>query len=199
SPRLIHPIQARGLRARVRVQRVWLSWNVPARAMESALSVASSAPTAVLANRCTLPLASRGSEQRFARTAVGALLATLSALSIARAGTFHDSHTLWTRTLARNPRAWIGWLNLGEEELKAGRPAEAQVRFEQALAIDSTLHEGWNNLGAARMNQGDLGDAIQEFKKALVLHPSDLTAFENLGRAYLLSGRLPEAIDVLRR
>ncbi len=122
----------------------------------------------------------------------------LGGLTFERAMVFHDSTTLWSDTLRRNPQAWIAWNNLGRITLDAGHPEHAEPMLRRAIAIDDQQHEPWNNLGICLMDRGQARQAIAAFERAIALHPTGLSERENLGRAWLVEGDFERAVAVLR-
>jgi tetratricopeptide (TPR) repeat protein len=53
-----------------------------------------------------------------------------------------------------------------------GKAAEAQVRFEKAIAADPTMADAWFQLGMALVNQGKLPEAKKPFEEYLKLAPT---------------------------
>jgi len=125
------------------------------------------------------------------------LVVAFGGIAADRVRAFHDSSALWTDTLARNPKAWLAWNNLGRITLDSGRPDEAETMLRRAIQIDDRQHEPWNNLGICLMSRGRTDEALAAFRRAIALHPTGVSARENLGRALLLHGDWPEAVTVL--
>jgi protein O-mannosyl-transferase len=125
-----------------------------------------------------------------------ALICTLGALTWAQSGSYRDSVTLYTTTLARNPGAWMAHNNLGEDLAKSGHTAEAVSHYEAALRIRPDAPEPNNNLGNILAKEpGRLQDAIEHFRTALRVKPNYADAHTNLGNALLSEpGHLEDAI-----
>jgi len=134
----------------------------------------------------------------FARRIGGALAAlVLVALAIeshSYARLYRDSETLWTYTLAHNPRAWPAHNNLGKIRQAAGQFDAAIAEYEQALQIEPGYPEAHYNLGLALEQTGRVPEAIDQYRQALQLKPDYAKAHNDLGNALLLTGRLPEAV-----
>ncbi|MBM4028118.1 MAG: tetratricopeptide repeat protein, partial [Planctomycetes bacterium] len=87
---------------------------------------------------------------------------------------------------------------LGTELLKAGKPAEAVVQFQQAIAADPTHAGAHNNLGLAYERLGR-EDAQAQFERALQLQPDFTHAHFNLARILMQKGRNADAVAALQR
>lgn len=77
----------------------------------------------------------------------------------------------------------------------AGKLAEAQDLYVEALKLEPSAGAGWNNLGLVFMKQGKAMEAAEAFKQAADRLPGDPRPYENLG---LLYGERSHAEDSLR-
>ena len=77
--------------------------------------------------------------------------------------------------------------------------AEAEERFEAAVAADGSLANAWNGLGWARFNQGKPKEAAEAFTRAAELDPKHSAALNGLGWIAKGDGRVDEAIGFWRR
>jgi len=66
--------------------------------------------------------------------------------------------------------------------IKVGLWREAELRFQQALELDSQMAIYHNNLGVALEAQGRTDEALAEYESALKLDPTNQEIYENLTR-----------------
>jgi Flp pilus assembly protein TadD len=85
--------------------------------------------------------------------------------------------------------------NQGVQLMRAKKFAEAQVRFEQALAENPNFAEAHNNLGYSLRKQGsqNYSKALEHYNKAIQLKPNLAEAYEYRGVLFLKMGRKVEA------
>jgi protein O-mannosyl-transferase len=108
---------------------------------------------------------------------------------------WHDSETLWTRTLICTSRNFMAHNNLGFALVQAGQPQEAIVHYEKSLKINPDYSEAHFNMGCALVQVGRFDDAIMYLHEALRLKPNYPNVYNNLGNIMLSQGHLKEAID----
>jgi Flp pilus assembly protein TadD len=133
-----------------------------------------------------------------ARTAVVAVLATLAWASSRQSEMYATDETLWLATLAKNPACWMAYDNLGDDLLKAGRPAEAVQQYRRAVDLNPGDIESRNDLGIALMRAGTADEATAQFKRVLESDTANAEAHNNLGSLYSAQGRLVEAVAEYR-
>ena len=83
----------------------------------------------------------------------GVLLAALGVLSWRQCRMYSDGETLWRATLARNPRCWLAYDNLGVTLLEKGHLDQALEQYRKAMEINPDDKDVHNNLGAALFNR----------------------------------------------
>jgi tetratricopeptide (TPR) repeat protein len=127
--------------------------------------------------------------------AIGAIvpIGVLAALSWRQSAVYRDSYSLWSDTVARNPRAWIARVNLGVELMAAGRAEEALAHYGAALELRPGAPEIQTNLGAALLQLGRPAEAVPLLEAAVRGNPQMAEAHNSLGLALAGSGRLAEA------
>lgn len=128
--------------------------------------------------------------QHFAATAAGYL-----AVAYTRQGKLELAAQQAQAQVSWSPEDVGGWINLGQAQLAAGKPADARQSLERALALDPARPEVSNNLGSAYYRLGDYTRAAAAFQRALAMRGDYLAASDNLG---LTKRRLAE-IELLER
>jgi tetratricopeptide (TPR) repeat protein len=86
-----------------------------------------------------------------------------------------------------------------EKDLRAGRFAEAERKYQQALASDQNNVVILSSLAATQAEQGNLAQAEQTLGLALARDPNDAFSLFVLGRVRLEQGRADEAMTALSR
>jgi len=134
--------------------------------------------------------------ERAGVVAAGLVLVVLGGLTWQRSSYFTSQEVLWTRTLERNPGAWMADINLGLVYAGAGRFDEAAERFRKALATEHVQHDKARyNLGWVLERQGDIAGARAQYEQAIELNPVNADARNNLGLILVNEGRLDEATE----
>jgi protein O-mannosyl-transferase len=110
------------------------------------------------------------------------------------AGSFESDEALWTRTLLRNPQAWMAHIDLGRDQFQAGRLQPAISEYDLALGIRPDLPEAYYNRGSTYLRMGRLPEAERDLEMAIHLQPDSPDAQTNLGNALARSGDLLAAI-----
>lgn len=81
---------------------------------------------------------------------------------------------------------------------RAGRLAEAEACYRQAIAASPGHADAHANLGVALKGLGRLDDAVAAYGEALRIKPDHAAALANLGNALMALGRPTEAADAYR-
>ena len=87
---------------------------------------------------------------------------------------FIDQKTLWTFTIAHNPRAFSAFNNLGSIMLKEKRTADALKLFDEALKLDPDYFEAHYNRGLSLDRLERPKEAQEEYRKAVLLSPKNM-------------------------
>jgi len=116
---------------------------------------------------------------------LGLLLGALGFLSWRQSAEYRDHYSLYGATLERNPDCWMAHHNLGVVLVNAGRPAEAIVHYQRALALRANYVEAYTNLGFALTQLGRVDEARAALEQALRLKPDYAEAHNNLGNVCL--------------
>jgi len=93
----------------------------------------------------------------------------------------------------------ITFYNLGTLYMKAGRPSQAGLAFEQALKLQPDNSESANSLGALLAQSGDVPGAIERFRAALQIKPDFPDALNNLGFALFQTGQADQAYELYQK
>ena len=126
---------------------------------------------------------------------VGALiLISLGSLSWRQSASYSDIETLWRTTIARNPRSWMAYTNLGVAHLEKGEIDAAITNSRKALELYPDYAEAHYNLGNALLKNGELDEALAQCQEAVALTPNDPDSQVALGNALLAKHHVDEAI-----
>jgi Flp pilus assembly protein TadD len=111
-----------------------------------------------------------------------------------RSFVYASDERLWRDNVAKNPHAWLAWLNLGLNRYWAGDPDIAVGYFEEALRIDPDVADTHSGLGIALLQLGRTQEAVLHLEQAVRIDPDDADAHNALALALLRLGRAQEAI-----
>ncbi len=127
--------------------------------------------------------------------ALGALApaGVLAVLTWQQCAIYRNSDSLWSDTVARNPRAWIAHVNLGVELLAAGRADAAIAHYRAALELRPGAAEIQTNLGGALLKLGRVEEAVAPLEAAVRAKPEMADAQNSLGLALAGVARWAEA------
>jgi tetratricopeptide (TPR) repeat protein len=101
--------------------------------------------------------------------AVAMILVALGGLTIRQAALWHDSETLWSRTIAVTGENHVARVNLGQTFLDQGRTEEAAVQFREAVRIQQNDPAAHLNLGNCERRQKNYLRALLEDQAVLRL------------------------------
>jgi protein O-mannosyl-transferase len=122
------------------------------------------------------------------------LLAGLAALTRDQTTMYQNNTALWQATVARNPRAVMAWLNLGDVLSWNHRYAESIAAYREALRLRPDDADGHNDLGNVLTLAGDPDAGVVELQRAVALRPDSAVMHNGLGVALRAAGRREEAI-----
>jgi len=123
---------------------------------------------------------------------VAAILAC-TGLSVAQAGYWRDSRTLFGRAVAVTRDKPLAHYNLGLALDLQGRPAEALGHYREALRLRPEFAEAHVGLGIVLTKNRRFADAERHFQEASRLPPGSFDARANLGNVLAAQGRYEEA------
>ncbi len=92
------------------------------------------------------------------------------------------------------PTVAAGHNLLASKYLQAGRQADAQAQFEEAIRLDPRDAEAQSNLGTLLQAQGRLAEGMQHLRTAVQMKPKNDAVHFNLGNALLAAGQADAAM-----
>jgi tetratricopeptide (TPR) repeat protein len=153
-----------------------------------------------------------GGWRTVAMAVAGALVLACALLTFRQTLIYHDEETLWRDTLAKNPKAWVAYGNLGGLLVKkamamppgadsaalldeAGRCCEEALRdMDQALAPKSYYAETYANRGIIYGAVNRYAEAIRDLDRAIALQPGNAEMYVNRGDIHAAANCYAEAI-----
>lgn len=134
--------------------------------------------------------------RRWVAIAAVPVLLVLGILTYRQVGCWHDSESLWRRTLALTQGNYVAHDTLGIILFDRGQTEEAAVQFRASLAIRPDDLPATEGLGTYEQGRGNLPGAIRLYQK-VGTYAADknlrATAYGNLGSAYRQLGELGQA------
>lgn len=124
------------------------------------------------------------------------LLLPFVALSIAsfqRAAVWHDSLTLWSDAVAKEPDSYKAWEVLAGVYDASGNKVEARRAYERGYKLNPLNAETLQGLGDLYTDAGELDQGYILLKKLLKLRPTYVTGWASLGNNYMKRGNYDEA------
>ena len=93
----------------------------------------------------------------------------------------------------------VALLTRADQSMRAGRPAEALLPLQQAVALQPSNSAIRHDLGSVCLQTGRLAEAVAEFQAALTLNPRFALASLHLGMALQAQDDAPAALAAYRR
>jgi len=112
---------------------------------------------------------------------------------------FAEAAACYEKVVARDPRDWEIWNNLGNARRAAGDRGGAVAALAEAQRLRPELPAIHYNLGVSLAEAGRLEDAVRAFAETARLAPDNPGALLELGRALRHLGRHQEALPPLAR
>jgi tetratricopeptide (TPR) repeat protein len=140
-------------------------------------------------------LLARWSTSRLAFAPATLVIVLLGYLTWHQGPLYQDKETLWRKTIAANPTAWIAHNNLGWTLEPQGKLEEAEHLYREALRLKPDVVEPNNNLANVLVKLGRTTEALPYYLEALKLNPNVAATYFNLGRALGLLNRDNEAVQ----
>ena len=119
-------------------------------------------------------------------------------VTMARLGKPEEARADYQKALDLDPNCPSAHFNLAVAFVQAGKFAEAESHYRQALLGKRTA-ETYNGLGYVLARQGRPDEAVAEFRKAIDADAKFTPAYNNLAEALVQQGKLEEAEQYYRR
>lgn len=123
------------------------------------------------------------------------LVGLLSVFTWVRCHAYRNPEALYRDTIAKNPKAWMAYSNLGTLLASQGKFDEAIQHCYEALRINPTHPWIHGALGNALAEQGRVDEAVPHFYEAVRLKPDFAEAHNDLGLGLKRQNRVDEAIS----
>jgi Flp pilus assembly protein TadD len=136
--------------------------------------------------------------RKFAWPAAVIVISILSILSFKRAQVFSTQESLLRDTLAKNPKAWPVYNDLGAILFSRGKIAEAAGNFKTSMELNPNEPESLSNLALMDLLQGHYQAAAEEYREAIHMKPDSVALHENMANALQNLGKFDEAIGHLK-
>ena len=136
------------------------------------------------------------------RGVAAATLLLFAALTARQATIYHGLESLWTDTLAKNPRCAAAHFHLGKLRMAQGRHAEAARLFADAerLEVDSAEDDITATLlGNALVRAGQPDEAAAHFERAIEKNPVNVEALNSLANHFSRLGQPKRSVPLYRR
>ncbi|MBC8207063.1 MAG: tetratricopeptide repeat protein [Kiritimatiellaeota bacterium] len=132
-------------------------------------------------------------------TAAAAVLTLLAVTAHRQTRYWHDSVSLWTRTLTCTEGNCLAQNNLGGLLGQKGQFKQAILHFEKALEINPDFADPSYNLGVILGSQGQFDKAIPHLEKALAINPNNAEWHCTLGIVFTKQTNFVAAIRQYER
>jgi tetratricopeptide (TPR) repeat protein len=136
---------------------------------------------------------------RLVPAAAALVLVLLAVRTRAQIGTWHDSVTVWTQSLAVEEHNPAAHNNLAFVLDDRGETAAAIGHLERALVLRPDYLTARVRLGNILLAQGRLDEARQQFAAAVAIDPTSVAALTNLGKVLTDQGHPADAIPLHER
>ncbi len=123
-----------------------------------------------------------------------AVVGIFGLLTWQQASVYEDIETLWKDTLAKNPKSWLAYNNLGEYYLNNDRLDEAFELFNQALQYSRFLG-AYSNRAVVYLQREQYDLALNDLNHVLNIAPHYADAAYNRGNVYAALGQYDQAIQ----
>lgn len=118
--------------------------------------------------------------------------------TVAEIRTWKDSRTLWSTTLAGNPRSWMAHYQMGLEFMNSGNFAKAADEFKSCMEIQPDYPYAFYMHGQALLEMGKPAEALDSYGRAVQLAPRFPDTYNDMGVALAKMGRNAEALERYR-
>lgn len=128
-----------------------------------------------------------------------AVVAASAVVTAVRNRDYRDAIAIWSYTVAHAPPHSRAFTNLGSAYVAAGRPAEALMPLDRALALNPADYSAQRNRALALLALGRADEAAVIFTALPAREPGEAAEYFELGNAYAREGKFPEAATAYTR
>ncbi len=128
-----------------------------------------------------------------------AVVAASAVVTAVRNRDYRDAIAIWSDTVAHAPPHSRAFTNLGSAYVAAGRPAEALMPLDRALALNPADYSAQRNRALALLALGRADEAAVIFTALPAREPGEAAEYFELGNAYAREGKFPEAATAYTR
>jgi tetratricopeptide (TPR) repeat protein len=122
------------------------------------------------------------------------VLVVLGMLNWQQGSIYRDAETLYRDTIAKNPKSWIAYANLGAYLESQGNLSEAIAYYAKALEIKPDHAEAHFGMAELFARQGKFEEAVSHYVEALRSRPDFPRPYNSLGTIYAKEGNIDKAI-----
>jgi serine/threonine protein kinase/Flp pilus assembly protein TadD len=108
----------------------------------------------------------------------------MTAQSLLINGRYTDAIRAWEKFCKENRQDPLGWLQLGNAYVGAGRLASAEACYTALIALQPKAMNGYLYRGLCRADEGNFAAAEEDYTAALLLNPSVAVSHINRAIAY---------------
>ncbi|MBI5866400.1 MAG: tetratricopeptide repeat protein [Planctomycetes bacterium] len=130
---------------------------------------------------------------------VGLVLLALIVRTNLQTRQYKDARTLWERTVAANPDAWMAHHNLASYLVEEGKLEEARAHVQRSLELFPKQGEGLCLLAQLALRAERPEEAVSHCERAIALGGGVSEVFTNLSSAYLVLGKYAKAETAARQ
>lgn len=174
-----------------------MSKNLSTIGVHLTVALALSLPTTAQAQKGTTP--KQGASKATAKPPQSPVqLLYFRAVSAAQKKNYAEAERLYKELLRLEPRATLGWANLGLLFGEQGRIPQAMTCFAKATELEPKVPMFWMHLAACQFSLGSIKDAEASIKKAVALDPKNRDALALLADVLTKQQKYAEAVEPLR-
>ncbi len=140
-----------------------------------------------------------GAARGIGQAAMTSLLVALGLMTWRQSATYHDSESLWSHNVQRNPGSWEARNYYGLAISQRGEAERAIAQFSEAVRLNPKFTNARNNLGYELLLRDRLDEAAAQFEEALRVEPKFAEARANLGLCLARMGQTDEAVVQLNQ
>jgi tetratricopeptide (TPR) repeat protein len=130
---------------------------------------------------------------------VSIIVLILGLLTYLRNMDYRSEIAIWTDTVKKRPLNQRAHFSLGSIFLKAEKPEEALIHFNNGFVINPNNPDAHTNLGIVLSKLGRYQEAVEHFKKAVELMPTYAYVYNDAGRIWMDMNKPHESIPYFEK